>query len=73
MEAVTQARTVMVRGPEEAVNAIFKSQLRIVVDVSAGIPSAAVGRYDIPAKVYLDGSSDVGIVGTYNISVSLSR
>lgn len=72
-EPVTQSRTVMVRGPEEAVNAIFKSQLRIVVDVAAGIPSAAVGRFDIPAKVYLDGSSDVGVVGTYNISVSLSK
>lgn len=72
-EAVTQSRTVMIRGPEAAVNAIFKSQLRIVVDVAAGIPTAAVGRYDIPAKVYLDGSSDVGVVGTYNISVSLSR
>lgn len=72
-EAVTQSRTVMVRGQEEKVNAIFKSQLRVVVDVSAGIPTAAMGRYDIPAKVYLDGSSDVGIVGSYNISVSLSR
>lgn len=72
-EAVTQSRTVMVRGPEEAVNAIFKSQLRIVVDVSAGIPAAAVGRFDIPAKVYLDGSSDAGVIGTYNISVSLSK
>ena len=63
----------MIRGTEKAVNAIFKSQLRIVVDVSAGIPSAAIGRYDIPAKIYLDGSSDVGVVGSYNISVSLSR
>jgi YbbR domain-containing protein len=72
-EAVTQARTVMIRGKSELVNAIFKSQLRIVVDVSAGITEAAIGRYDIPAKVYLDGSSDVGVVGSYNISVSLSR
>ena len=72
-EAVTQSRTVMVRGPEAAVNAIFKSQLRIVVDLATGIPAAAVGRYDIPAKVYLDGSSDVGVVGSYNIAVSLSR
>ena len=72
-EAVTQSRTIMIRGTEKAVNAIFKSQLRIVVDVSAGIPSAAIGRYDIPAKIYLDGSSDVGVVGSYNISVSLSR
>lgn len=72
-EAVTQSRTVMVRGRSEVVNAIFKSQLRIVVDVSAGIPAAAMGRYDIPAKVYLDGSGDVGVVGAYNIAVSLSR
>ncbi len=72
-EAVTQSRTVMVRGQSEVVNAIFKSQLRIVVDVSAGIPAAAMGRYDIPAKVYLDGSGDVGVVGAYNIAVSLSR
>lgn len=72
-EPVTKSRTVMVRGLEAAVNAIFQSQLRIVVDVSAGMSAAAVGRYDIPAKVYLDGSGDVGVVGTYNISVSLSK
>lgn len=72
-EAVTQSRTVMVRGPEATVDAIFQSQLRIVVDVAAGIPAAAVGRFDIPAKVHLDGGSAVGVVGTYNISVSLSR
>lgn len=72
-EAVTQTRTVMVRGPKDAVEAVFKSQLGIVVDVAAGIPAAAVGRFDIPAKVHLNGSSAVGVVGTYNISVSLSR
>lgn len=72
-EMVTLSRSVMIRGPKEAVDAVFESQLRIVADVTAGIPKAAVGRFTIPAKVYLDGSSTVGVVGTYNIVVSLNR
>ncbi|MEG2119484.1 MAG: hypothetical protein RRY53_03950, partial [Pseudoflavonifractor sp.] len=70
-EAVTQSRLVLVRGPKTAVDAIYQSQLRIIADVSKA--PAAEGRYTIPAKVYLDGSSDVGVVDDCNIVVTISR
>ncbi|MEG1720121.1 MAG: hypothetical protein RR281_00300 [Pseudoflavonifractor sp.] len=70
-EAVTQTRLVLVRGSKAAVEAVFGSQLRIVADVSKA--PASPGRYTIPAKVYLDGSSDVGVVDDCNIVVTISR
>ena len=32
-----------------------------------------VYKRQVPVKVYLDGSSEVGVVGEYNISISVSR
>ena len=70
-EAVTQTRQVQVRGPAEAVEAVTASQLRIVADLANAV--AATGTQTIPVKVYLDGRSDVGVVGDYNIVVSITR
>lgn len=69
--AVTQSRQVQIRGPEEAVASVSPSQLRIVADLGQAV--AATGTQTIPVKVYLDGRSDVGVVGEYNIVVSISR
>lgn len=71
--AVTQSRQVQIRGPEEAVAAVIPSQLRIVVDWNDLSAPQALGNQTAPAKVYLDGSSEVGVVGTdYNISILIS-
>ena len=69
-EAITKSCSVLIRGPEEEVNQITESQLRIVADLSTTDPST--GSRTVPVKVYLDGSSKVGVVGDYSISVSLS-
>ncbi|WP_297198687.1 CdaR family protein [uncultured Flavonifractor sp.] len=69
-EAITKSCSVLIRGPEEEVNKITESQLRIVADLSTTDPST--GSRTVPVKVYLDGSSNVGVVGDYSISVSLS-
>ena len=69
--AVTQSRQVQIRGSEEAVASVSPSQLRIVADLGQAV--AATGTQTIPVKVYLDGRSDVGVVGEYNIVVSISR
>ena len=69
-EAITKSCSVLIRGPEEEVNQITESQLRIVADLSTTDPST--GSRTVPVKVYLDGSSNVGVVGDYSISVSLS-
>jgi len=70
-EKVTTSRQVQIRGPEEAVAAVTASQLRIVADLKNA--TATTGTQTVPVKVYLDGRSDVGVVGDYNIVVSISR
>ena len=68
---VTQSCSVQIRGTKEAVEAVTSSQLRIVADLSE--VELATGNQTIPVKVYLDGSSDVGVVGDYNIVVSITK
>lgn len=70
-EAVTQTRQIQIRGLEEAVASVTRSQLRIVADLNHAV--ATTGTQTIPVKVYLDGRSDVGVVGDYNIVISISR
>lgn len=70
-QSVTQSRQVQIRGTKEAVESVTQSQLRIVADLGQAV--AATGTQTVPARVYLDGRSDVGVVGDYNIVVSISR
>lgn len=70
-DPLTTSRQVQIRGTQEAVSAVTASQLRIVADLDNAV--AAAGTQTIPVKVYLDGRSDVGVVGDYNIVVSISR
>lgn len=69
-EAITKSCSVLIRGPASEVSKVTDSQLRIVADLSNTDPST--GSRTVPVKVYLDGSSEVGVVGDYSISVSLS-
>jgi len=71
VEKVTTSRQVQIRGSEEAVASVTASQLRIVADLQNAV--AATGSQTIPVKVYLDGRGDVGVVGEYNIVVSIKR
>lgn len=66
----TKVCTVVIRGKEEDLELIDPSQLRIVVDMG---DITTVGTYPVPAKVYLDTSDSVGVVGEYSIVVSISR
>lgn len=71
VDPLTTSRQVQIRGTQEAVSTVTASQLRIVADLDNAV--AATGTQTIPVKVYLDGRSDVGVVGDYNIVVSISR
>lgn len=68
-EKVTLSCQVQIRGEQEAVDAVIPSQLRIVADLS----NAGRGNQTVDAKVYLDGTSDVGVVGDYKIVVNVQR
>lgn len=74
VEQITKSRQVTVRGSEDALATISASQLRIVADLKEiSNVGTATGTQTVPVKVYLDGRSDVGVVGEYSISVSVSR
>ena len=66
----TKVCTVVIRGKEEDLELIDPSQIRIVVDMGE---ITTVGTYSVPAKVYLDTSDSVGVVGEYSVVVSISR
>lgn len=71
-EAITQSLQVLVRGPADALDLIFDYNLRVVADLSE--TDVSVGRYTVPVKVYLDTTSDVGVVGSdYKIVVDISE
>lgn len=69
-DIVTQSVLVTVRGPAEELARIDASQLQVVADPS-GIPT--LGNIRVPARVYLNGTSTVGVIGEYTISVNMSR
>ena len=71
-ESVTKTLQVLVRGPEESLDLILPINLRVVADLSK--IDAAGGRHTVPVKVYLDGTSDVGVVNNdYKIVVDLAE
>ena len=69
-ELVTTTRTVVVRGSASVLDQIDASQLRITADLS---DVAGTGIRSVPAQVYLDASSEVGVIGTYTISVNITQ
>lgn len=69
-EMVTQSVLVTVRGPAEELARVDASQIRIVADLS-GVTTQ--GTQLVPTRVYLDGTSTVGVTGTYAVSVNMSR
>lgn len=68
--AATESKTVTVRGSASALEAIDSSQLRIVADLS---DVNGTGTYTVPVRVYLDASTEVGVVGEYDIVVNVLR
>ena len=67
---VTQSLQVTVRGREEDLETIDASQLRVVADLSQ---ATTLGGSRVPARVYLDSSSKVGVIGEYTVAVDISR
>lgn len=71
-ESVTKSLQVQVRGPKEALDLVLSHNLRVVADLAQ--IEAVSGRYTVPVKVYLDSTSDVGVIGgDYKIVVDLTK
>ena len=72
VELVSQVRQIQIRGSEEAVNAVIASQISIVADLT----DATIGTQNVPARVSLNGASDVGVAGDenyYRVVVNIAR
>lgn len=67
--ATTQMCTVVIRGKEEDLEKIDVSQIRVVADLS---DVTSKGSCTVPAKVYLNASQSVGVIGDYYIAVNIS-
>ena len=70
VDVVTQSVLITVRGPAEDLAKIDASQFQVVADLSA---MAVEGSRQVRARVYLNGTSTVGVIGEYTISVNVSR
>ena len=70
-EMVTESIDIQIRGPGDNLDQISPSQILVVGDLTDII--SATGRYTVPARVYLNGPSDVGVVGEYNVTVQVTR
>ena len=66
----TQSVLITVRGPAEELANIDASQIRVVANLS---DVTTEGTQQVRAHVYLDGTSTVGVIGEYSISVNISR
>lgn len=70
VDVVTQSVLITVRGPAEELANIDASQIRVVANLSS---VTTEGTQQVRAHVYLDGTSTVGVIGEYSISVNISR
>jgi hypothetical protein len=67
---VTNSVEVVLRGPRNALELIEPYNIRVVGDMTD--VTATNGNYAIPAAVYVDGTDQVGAIGTYQITVRVS-
>ncbi|MCI9155612.1 MAG: hypothetical protein HFF44_01575 [Lawsonibacter sp.] len=68
-EVITMSLPVTIRGQAEDLANIDSTQIRVVADLS---DVNTLGSRQVPARVYLDNGSTVGVVGKYTVVVNLS-
>lgn len=66
---ITQSLDVQIRGNDISVNAVRPENIRIVADLSE--LGSTTGTYSVVAKAYVDGFSDVDVIGEYRVTVIL--
>jgi len=68
---ITQSLDVTLRGPAASISAITAENIRIIADlVDVG---NITGTVSVPARVRIDGFTDVDAIGTYKVTVSLAE
>ncbi len=66
----TQVCTITLRGPKASLDRVQPSQIKLVADLSQ---LDATGSHNVPVKVYLYASADVGALGANSVVVKLSK
>ena len=69
-EIIQDSLDVVIRGDKTALSEINANNVRAVADL-AGF-GQETGILSVPAKIYIDGSTEVGAVGEYNIYVNVT-
>ncbi|HHT16388.1 MAG TPA: hypothetical protein GXZ77_01520 [Papillibacter sp.] len=64
---ITQSLEVLLRGVANDLEEVEPVNVRVVADLSA--LGATVGTYTVPAKIYVDGTENVGAIGSYTVTV----
>jgi hypothetical protein len=67
----TSSLTVIVRAKSDVLQNVSPDNVRAVVDLTDYADT--VGTVSVPAKIYIDGFENAGAVGTYSVSITISR
>lgn len=70
VEVLTKNLDVIIRGTEEQIDQLSADSIRAVADLDDYRDST--GSYMPLTKIYIDGSSELGAIGDYQISINLS-
>lgn len=70
-DIITQSLDITLRGNAAALDDVAEENIRIVADLSD--LGETTGSFTVAAKVLVDGFGDVGAVGDYKVSVTLSK
>lgn len=70
-EIITKSLKITVRGEALLLDTVSLSNIRIVADLSE--IGDATGVFAVTAKIYIDGFTDLGAVGEYTVTVSVTK
>ena len=68
---MSEGLTVYIRGTAEQLDEIHSENIRAVCDLKDY--NESVGSYNAPAKIYVDGFTDVGALGKYTVYIELGK
>ena len=68
---VSESIDVVIRGSEESLSQLKAENIRAVVDLTDY--KDGTGSYMVPARIYIDGFTDIGAIGDITVSVEISK
>lgn len=71
VEVITQSLDITIRGDEELLEQVTSENIRIVADLSE--LGKTTGTFTLVAKVYIDGFTEVGPIGDYLVTITVTR